>query len=155
MKILHQQRRVGFFCLVKTGAQQTFSSPTGLAAGMELLMSLVNPIQEATVAGAAVTPGHALNYTQERKMRGAAEDCRRQGIAPIPLAADSLGWWSVAAEREVKELVAALARNTSQPETELFSHSWGRMATLLQKGNAAILTDSVPCFPDAAVDGLQ
>ena len=65
--------------------------PNWAAAGMELLMSLVNPIQEATVAGAAVTPGHALNYTQERKMRGAAEDCRRQGIAFLAITSESLG----------------------------------------------------------------
>ena len=36
-------------------------------------VTVVNPLQAATVAGAAATPGHALTYAHTRKVRGAEE----------------------------------------------------------------------------------
>ena len=51
--------------------------------------------------------------------------------------------------------VAGMRGRRGKLEAEVSSQTWGRMATLLQKGNAAILCNRVPCFPDAAVDGLQ
>ena len=40
-------------------------------------VTVVNPLQAATVGGAATTPGFALTYAHNRNMQGAAEDCRR------------------------------------------------------------------------------
>ena len=37
-------------------------------------------------------------------MRGAADDCERQGASFIPLAFESLGGWHSAAVREVKKI---------------------------------------------------
>ena len=102
-------------------------------------VTVVNPLQVATVAGAATTPGHGLTFAYERKVRGAEEDCRRQGIAFLPMAAESFGGWHRVAEGEVKKLGAALARNTGQEEEEAVRHLWGRLGILLQRGNAAIL----------------
>ena len=79
-------------------------------------VTVVNPLQAATVGGAATTPGFALTYAHNRKMQGAAEDCRRQGIAFLPLAVESLGGWHAGAEKEVKKLAAAMARHTGQDE---------------------------------------
>ena len=50
-------------------------------------VTVVNPLQVATLAGAATTPGYGLTFAYTRKVRGAEEDCRRQGIAFLPLAA--------------------------------------------------------------------
>ena len=116
-------------------------------------VTVVNPLQAATMAGAATTPGHALTYAYTRKMRGAEDDCRRQGIAFLPLAVESLGGWHGAAEREVKKLTAALARHTGQEETQACRHSWGRLGILLQRGNAAILGNRVPSYPSDAIIG--
>ena len=44
-------------------------------------MTVVNPLQAATVARAATTPGYALTFAADRKVRGAEEECRRQGIS--------------------------------------------------------------------------
>ena len=41
----------------------------GCDAALEI--TVVNPLQQATVAEAAVTPGHGLNFAFDRKMRGA------------------------------------------------------------------------------------
>ena len=110
-------------------------------------VTVVNPLQEATVAGAATTPGYALTYAYDRKVRRAAEDCRRQGIAFLPMVVCSLGSWHGGAEREVKKLVASLARHTGQLEGELSRHIWGRLSCLLQRGNAAILSNTVTECP--------
>ena len=118
-------------------------------------VTVVNPLQVATLAGAATTPGHALTFAYKRKVRGAEEDCRRQGIAFLPLAAESFGGWHSVAEHEVKKLGAALARNTGQEEGEAVRHLWCRLGILLQRGNAAILGNRVPSHPEADVNGME
>ena len=118
-------------------------------------VTVVNPLQVATLAEAAVTPGHALTFAHQRKVRGAAEDCWRQGIAFLPLAVESFGGWHVAAEAEVRKLGAALARQTGQEESEALNHLWGRLGVLLLRGNAAILGNRVPTFPGPTIDGTH
>ena len=124
----------------------------GLDAALDV--TVVHSLQDATVAGAADTAGHALSFAYERKMAAAAEDCQQQEIAFLPLAAESLGGWHQTAEREVKKLAAALARNTGQQDREAATHLWGRLGVLLQRGNAALLGNRVPCPPDAFIDGI-
>ena len=63
----------------------------GRDAAMDV--TVVNPMQGATLVQAATTPGYALSFAFDRKARGAAEDCRRQGIAFLPLAVESFGGW--------------------------------------------------------------
>ena len=92
----------------------------GRDAAMDV--TVVTPLQAATVAEAAITPGSALSFAYQRKVRGAAEDCRREGIAFLPLVVESLGGWHTAAEAEVRKLGAALARQTGQEEGEVLRH---------------------------------
>lgn len=88
-----------------------------------------------------------MDYAFANKVRGAEEQCRAQGIAFLPMVAESLGGWHSAAEREVRKLGAALARHTGQEEGEAISHLWGRLGVLLQRGNAVILGNRVPALP--------
>ena len=118
-------------------------------------ITVVNPLQVATVAGAATTPGHALTFAHDKKVQGAEEDCGRQGIAFLLMAAESLGGWHAAAEREERKLGVALARHTGQEEGEAIGHLWGRLGILLQRGNAAILGNRVPTYPVAAINGRK
>ena len=118
-------------------------------------MTVVNPLQVATLAGAATTPGHALSFAYNRKVRGAEEDCRRQGIAFLPIAAESFGGWHGVAQAQVKKLGAALSRNVGQEEEEAGRHLWGRLGILLQRGNAAILGNRVPTHPTPEVNGID
>ena len=117
-------------------------------------VTVVHPLQDATMPNAATTPGFALTFAHDRKIRGAEEDCRRQGIAFIPMVAESFGGWHSAAEQEVRKLGTALARHTGQEEGEAVSHLWGRLGILLQRGNAAILANRVPALPGAIIDGI-
>ena len=117
-------------------------------------VTVINLLQSATVAEAAETPGHSLTVAFERKMRGAADDCARQGVAFIPLAFESLGGWHKTAELQVRRLAQALARQTGKDESECCSQAISRLSLLLMKGNASILINRIPAAPDAAVDGL-
>ena len=124
----------------------------GQDAAMDV--TVVTPLQEATMPGAATTPGFALDYAYGNKVRGAEEDCRAQGIAFLPIVAETFGGWHNAADREMRKLGAALARHTGQDEGEAVSHLWGRLGVLLQRGNAAILVNRVPALPGPITDGI-
>ena len=58
-----------------------------------MYVTVAMPLQQATLAGAATTPGFALDYTFANKVRGSEEECRAQGIAFLPIVAESLGGW--------------------------------------------------------------
>ena len=73
----------------------------------------------------------------------------------MPIVVESFGGWHEAAVREVERLGAALARQSGQEEEEAVRHLWGKLGMLLQRGNAAILANRVPSFPDPAIDGQQ
>ena len=125
----------------------------GLDAALDV--KVVNPLQGALVKEAAVTPGHALEFRYGKKMDGAAEACRREGIVFLPLVVESLGGWHKVAEREVKKLAAAKARQGGQEEEEAVKHTFTRLSILLMRSNAAILANRIPGFQDPAVDGLM
>ena len=118
-------------------------------------ITVINPLQQATVAQAAETPGHSLDFAFDRKMRGTADECDRQGVAFVPLAFESLGGWHRTAEKHVKKLAQAVARQTSCDESECCSQATSRLSLLLMKGNSAILINRIPSSPDPAIDGVE
>ena len=118
-------------------------------------ITVINPLQQATVAQAAETPGHSLDFAFNRKMRGTAEECERQGVAFIPLAFESLGGWHKTAEKQVKKLAQAVARQTGVDESECCSQATSRLSLLLMKGNSAILINRIPSAPDPVIDGVE
>ena len=87
-------------------------------------------------------------------MRGAFEECDRQGVSFIPLAFESLGGWHSSAVKEVKKIAQAMARQTGQDESEVCSHAISRLSLLLMKGNASILINRIPSAPLGPIDGV-
>ena len=77
-------------------------------------VTVTHPLQVATLARAATTPG----YASKRKMREVAEECKRQGIEFIPLAVRSLGGWEEVGERQVKKLGDWPAGADRHPQTD-------------------------------------
>ena len=106
------------------------------------------------VAREAEEPGFALEFAHERKLRGAEDLCRQQGLAFLPLVAESLGAWHPSAQKQVKKLGSALARHTGQPDGEATGHLWQRLGVLLQRGNANLFNNRIPNHPEPQVDGL-
>ena len=108
------------------------------------------------------TPLHPLTWREQlprqavkRKVDGAAEACRDQGIVFLPLALETLGGMHRGTVQQVKRLVAALARHTGQEESTTTSHLFKRFSLNLMRGNSMMLTTRVPHedFPQAQVDG--
>ena len=118
-------------------------------------VTVTNPLKDDTRAGAAVNHGHGAREAYERKMRNAADACRAQGIAFLPLAAETFGGWHEVAVVQVTKLAVALARHNGQEEGEAISHTWSRLGVLLQRGNAAMMANRIPTFPAAPIEGLS
>ena len=127
----------------------------GWAGGQDaaLDVTVINPLQDLTREGAAAKPGHAADVAYQRKMQGAADACRAQGIVFLPMAVETFGGWHEVAEQQVKKLASALARHNGQEEGEAISHTWSRLGVLLQRGNAAMMANRIPSFPAPATDG--
>ena len=77
-------------------------------------------------------------------MKKTGEDCRRQGLTFLPLAAESLGGWHEVAVVQIKKLRVALARQTGQEEGEVMHQLWQKLSILLMKGNASLLSNCIP-----------
>ena len=129
----------------------------GWAGGRDaaLDVTVVHPLQDATRARAAAEPGSALTYAFNNKMRVTAELCDQQGIAFIPIVAESMGGWHKVALEQLKKLGSALARHTGQEEGETISHLHTRASVLLQKGLSALLLNRIPGHPAPDVGGVQ
>ena len=82
-------------------------------------VTVIHPLQDGRVrTGAATTPGFALTYAYDRKVRDAGELCRREGIAFILVVAESLG----GLHPMVVDQLRRLARGVSiQPPSRAFS----------------------------------
>ena len=116
-------------------------------------VTITHPLQDQTVAQAAVTPGHAMTVAYERKMRGAGELCRQEGLAFIPIVAESLGGLHDIATKEIRKIGAALARHTGEDEGQTVAHLFTRCAILIQRGLAALLVNRIPDYPPATISG--
>ena len=92
-----------------------------ITGGLDVTITL--PLKSDNRAGAALTPGHAASVTFENKMRGAAELCRAEGLAFVPIVAESLGGFHPVAIEQLKRIASALARHTSQEESEAINHT--------------------------------
>ena len=75
---------------------------------------------------------------------GTEEECRRQGITFLPMAAESLGGWHKVAVDQVEKLARAIARHTGQQFEEAQRHLWQSLSVHLMKGNAQLLANRIP-----------
>ena len=107
-------------------------------------VTVISPLQQAMVQGAATTDGFALNTPFERKVTRAGEPCRQAGLAFIPLAADTLGGWHSVASKQVTKLATAQARHIGEAEDVTVRLLRQRLSLLLMKGNSALLVGRVP-----------
>ena len=61
---------------------------------------------------------------------------------------ESLGGWHPEAAQQVKKIGAAKARQTGEEEDVAIAHLFQKLAVLLARGNAALLLNRIPSFPD-------
>ena len=118
-------------------------------------ITVVNPLQVALIDRAAATPGSALTHRYNEKMTKHGEPCRGAGMVFKPMPVETLGGWHEECVLQVKKIGSALARQTGQEEGEAIRHLTQRISVLLAKGNAALLLNRVPTFPQPHIDGLE
>ena len=117
-------------------------------------VTVINPLQAATVAQAAESPGYALTVAHKRKVDKSWQACHQQGIVFLPLAVESLGAWHTSAIAEVKKLGSCLARHTGEDETITTMHLFQQLSIALQKGNAALLNNRNPGGADTSDEAV-
>ena len=81
--------------------------------------------------------------------------CENEGMAFKPLPVENMGGWHEDALEQIRKLGQALARASGQEEPEVVHHLFQRLSVLLMRGNAALLINRVPAFPDPEVDGTE
>ena len=79
----------------------------------------------------------------------------QQGIAFIPVVAESLGGWHKVGLEQLRKLGSALARHTGQEDREGDSHLLSRASVLLQRGLSALLLNRIPSYPTPIIGGTQ
>ena len=103
-------------------------------------LTVISPLQAAVIDQEAATPGYALRFAWERKMRSAFEACDAQHISFIPLPVETLGGWHPVAERQIARIGRELARSTAGTDQKTSTnHLFQRLSLSLQKGNAALI----------------
>ena len=95
-----------------------------------------------------------MGFAFDRKIRGVAEDCQRQGLAFIPIVGEALGGLHDVAVANVRKLANALSLHTGQDLSEVTAQGFRRVAMLLQRGNAQILGDKFASYPASEIDGI-
>ena len=117
-------------------------------------VTVTHPLQDATRSRAATEPGYAMTLAYNNKMRVTADLCDQQGIAFIPVVAESMGGWHKVALEQLRKLGSALARHTGQEEGETIGHLLTRASVLLQKGLSSLLLNRIPSHPAPAIGGV-
>ena len=85
-------------------------------------------------------------------MRVTADLCDQQGIAFIPVVAESMGGLHKVAIQQLRKLGSALARHTGIDESES-NHLMTLTSILLQKGLSALPLNRIPNHPAPAIRG--
>ena len=114
---------------------------------------MVNPLQAALVQKTAQEGSAAVEKAHQDKIRKYWERCRKEGIAFIPLAVDTLGGFHKEGLTTVAKLGRQLARATGREEGEVVRHLRQRLGVLLVRDNVAMLSSRSPTFTPAEVDG--
>ena len=115
---------------------------------------VISPLQELTIAGAAQTPGHALQVGVQRKLASNLSVCRASGLDFVPLVAETLGGLAEDTIKTINNISRAIEnRCGSSNSTPTNSHLFGRLAVALWRGNASLWLHRLPTLPPS-LDGV-
>ena len=62
--------------------------------------------------------------------------------------------WLEETVAQVKKLASAQARQTGEDRSEAIRHLYQKLSVLLTRGNAALLLNRQPSFPNRDIDGV-
>ena len=67
-------------------------------------VTVISPMQQLTIAGAAGSPGYALKVEEDKKMAAYAEECHSAGILFISFVVEALGGWCEGATHTIRRI---------------------------------------------------
>ena len=79
--------------------------------------------------------------------------CESQGIEFVPLVVDTFGGWHEASIAAIKRLGKQVGRAVGKEESEAVSQLRQRLAVMLAKDNASMITARAPTVTPADIDG--
>ena len=111
-------------------------------------VSVISPLQQPTLAGAASSPGHALRVGVRRKISSNLPACRSAGVDFLPIFVETLGGGCPDAIATICSIGQALGQrlNSTDP-ADSTKHLFGRLAVALWRGNAALWMHRQPTLP--------
>ena len=115
-------------------------------------VTVISTMQLLTLAGAAASPGYALQVAEDRKMAAHFEACRAMGVDFVPVAVESLGGWSEEAIANIKKIGRLFGQRTGSPPGDSIRHLFQRLSISLWRGNAIMWGSRLPIH-SAWVDG--
>ena len=84
-------------------------------------------------------PGYAFTHAYNRKVQDAGDICRREGIAFIPVVAESLGGLHPTAVDQLRHLARGVAMKTGELEGTTFGHLLSKVSMILMKGLSSMV----------------
>lgn len=116
-------------------------------------ITVISPLQAATVSDASVIQGSALGVAEARKQALHAAACHRVGVNFHPLAVEALGGWCPSAVSTIRSIGRLLAQRLGRNPADTCRHLFQRLSVALWRGNAAMWVARQPPLPPS-VDGL-
>ena len=86
-----------------------------------------------------------------------SDPCYQEGIIFCPFVMDTFGAWDDRAAHETKHLGVgqSLTRSSGQPDSEVLSHLFQRLAVLLMRESAILLKNRIPNTVNPWINGDQ
>ena len=108
----------------------------GCPAALDI--TVISPLQQATIQGAASTQDHALLVAEARKFSAHGMQCQSAGITFIPCAIETVGGMSILAAETIANIGRLLGQRLGLPPHESTRHLFQRLSISLWRGNAAL-----------------
>lgn len=121
-------------------------------------VTVISPLQQLTLEGAASTPGHALQVGVQRKLACHLAACRSAGVEFIPIVLETLGGMGEESVSTLRALGRAIAQRVGSlmldsSMSKCTKQLFHRSAIALWRGNASLWLHRQPVLPPR-VDGL-
>ena len=94
-------------------------------------VTVISPLQQATLQGATTTQGHALLVGEARKFTAHGSQCQSAGITFIPITFEALGGMSALAADTIAKIGRLLGQRLGLPPQERTRHLFQRLSVSL------------------------
>ena len=115
-----------------------------------VVVHVISPLQQQTIAEAAFTPGHALQVGVQRKLSSHISACRSAGVDFIPIVAEALDGLvedTIKIVRRLGDFISQRVSQSSSGSTPCSKQLFHRLAIALWRGNACLWLHRQPTLP--------